>query len=206
MSRSITTEPRIVAHYQCPNCGHKLGDDPPMQATPDIVPQHGDRLLDTAPRLCALVSELAKIVGPQDVVLVGSAPMAVRSIRDVGDLDVLVHGAAMTRLRMVLEIHAGLKVTMADENLMAIGVDVGMMQLSSRIVHFANATDLTELELFEESIHFDIPCASQGRSLRWAVMSLGHCRRIKRARGQMKDLEDLRSIGDYLRRSNEVID
>lgn len=134
------------------------------------------------PHLDRLLAKLLELgVKKDEVVLVGSVPLAIRDVRDVRDLDVLCDLGVIERIE---ERHG--KLVHRDMGLnrgyAAAWVDGDMMiQMSAGIENFASTVDLTNEEVREGAEDW------KG----WKVLSFMHCVKIKRALRRDKDLDDL---------------
>lgn len=152
----------------------------------EYMPMGGDGARGLPPRFTALIAGLRghfrDKVEPDEYVILGSAAMAVRGIRDVEDLDVLVHPRAMARLgyaptqeRTVLDVSLG---------------DVrGLAQVSPLLTPFYGDTgDVTSLAVFMTTEWwYGIP-----------VIDISVVSDLKRRRGLEKDFEDVRALNAYV--------
>ncbi len=114
------------------------------------------------------------------LVLVGSAVLATRGIRDVRDLDVLASGELFHYLR-------GRSPTEVIDDQLAFMTPVGVIQVGTRLVSFARGSSLTSFDVFRDA----------ERWKGWRVMSLEHLEEFKRAVGRQKDQEDLHLIKEW---------
>ena len=114
------------------------------------------------------------------LVLVGSAALATRGIRDVRDLDVLASGEMFHYLR-------GRSPTDVIDDQLAFQTPSGVIQVGTRMVSFGRKSGLTS---------FDIRRAAE-RWESWWVISLEHLQEFKRTVDRDKDREDLRLIDTW---------
>jgi hypothetical protein len=115
-------------------------------------------------------------VDSQRVVLIGSAPLAIRNLRDVNDLDVLCTPDQFDKLRR----HAS---ELQYDDCAAIQTPFGVIQVSSNLAYFT-ATDVTEEAAFTDADHWG----------GWLVLSLKHCVAIKKGAMREKDMDDLQLL------------
>lgn len=111
------------------------------------------------------------------LVLVGSAVLAVRGIRDVRDLDVLASPEVFAYLK-------GCEPADQTEDEVAFRSARGVIQIGTKMVSFAKGSSLTAFDVRQGSRIWQ----------KWRVMSLEHLKDFKRAVGRQKDLEDLQLI------------
>jgi hypothetical protein len=136
------------------------------------------------PKFALLLEGLEKIVGPEDAVLVGSAPLAIREIRDVNDLDVLVRSEVFDVLREV----SGVLGDGADRMVVFQTPEGLSIQITDRLLNHAATAGITEEDVWS--------AAEEWRN--WRVLNLQQCRRIKEATRREKDYEDLALIRHFL--------
>jgi len=147
--------------------------------------------MNATPRYDALTRELRRLISPSQVVLVGSAPLAYRGLRDVNDLDVLVEESAFQRISKHFP-HDWSVEHDTERDIYGASTPAGMIQLSSHAAPFVGEVGLCSYDIVSKATNTD-----DG----WLIMSLEHVYRIKLARRQEKDLDDLRLIGELLNRT-----
>ncbi|APU89006.1 hypothetical protein Rctr197k_223 [Virus Rctr197k] len=128
-----------------------------------------------------LVTELDKIINPGTpaVVLLGSAVLAVRGLRDVNDLDVLVSPATFAHLVETAEPSD------RTDNAMSFQTPAGMIQLASALAAFGPHFPFVEGDVYLSAQGFVV----MGQH-RW-VLDLELFVRAKKAFGREKDFDDL---------------
>lgn len=153
----------------------------------------------TAPRLDAYASCLrtallaVRQVGTPDLVLVGSAPMAALSLRDVRDLDVLVSEDLFAKLSGYFQQAYGEAYEAHDGQAFAVAVpDLGTIEVATDYKRFADV-GLATSDVFERAL---APGATRV-GLDFRVMALYHMELVKRAAGRDKDLEDLQLLASF---------
>lgn len=135
--------------------------------------------IKSTPRYIALKRELAKLVSTSACVLVGSAALAARGIRDVNDLDVIVDSTTLEALRP--------KATEALGTCLAFKTLAGTIQISDRIEDHAPGVRCDSRAMMMRADDF-----GSGR-----VISAADLRTLKKALGRDKDLEDLRLMDEW---------
>lgn len=139
------------------------------------------------PRFDAFLVALARIVPVDECVLIGSAVLAVRGIRDVEDLDVLVKPRVLDRLRVADDLKS-LDVDLPDDG-------KGVLQLATSLSAFyAVDLALSVDEVFQRRER----AAAVGYDTRgWWVMTLNQCIEIKRKLDREKDLADVEALQKF---------
>lgn len=156
------------------------------------------------PKFKALCHELLKLVHPSEVVLVGSAVLAVRKLRDVNDLDVITWGSVVDRL-----VSKG-QPTARDGSRLEFRTEHGVIQLTDHFWGFAANCDLPVVEIMEKaelwnsSISAGVemfmlpegapPEVSDKTSIAWRIFCMDHFIQFKRACNREKDFADLRLL------------
>ena len=143
------------------------------------------------PRYHALTRELRRVLSPNQVVLVGSAALAHRYMRDVNDLDVLVEEKAFQWMTKHFP-HDWSVEHDTERDIYAASTPAGMIQLSSHAAAFVGSAGLCAQDIVKNALH-----TVDGL----LIMSLTHVYQVKLARRQEKDLDDLRLIGELLDRT-----
>lgn len=116
------------------------------------------------------------------IVLVGSAPLAVRGIRDVNDLDVLCRPEVFARLCPMASVVGAEAFALGT-----IGAPCGVIQLTDHLPHFTgDRTGLGTSWLSADDVF-----AAADRRGDWLVMCMGHMLLVKRHRGFEKDRDDI---------------
>lgn len=145
-----------------------------------------DKLLSAPDKFIVLTHALRHVlrVDGGRCVLVGSAALAIRNIRDVNDLDVIVDQELFellcARARTLVDAEKVVAFEY-DHDKLAVQTSRGVIQISTDFYNFAKGANISVEELGRDA----------DRWFTWAVISLPHFKRFKTAMGRMKDLEDL---------------
>lgn len=132
------------------------------------------------PKFEALVAHLGHHCTAGEVLLMGSAPLAVRGLRDVNDLDVLVGVDKFVRL-------VGMRIpdSVIEDGCLAIITPAGQIQISSNPQAHIQSIEIPYAELWRDAEkHLGV----NG----FLVMSLAHMMEVKLKAGRPKDGDDVR--------------
>ena len=144
----------------------------------------------------ALLNELARLTDPSRVILVGSAAMAVRGIRDVNDLDVL---AASVRVDEIRNKAPG---CFGTEDAVAVQTPAGVIQAATSMRVFAAASPIETVDVADGADQWRgfLPESKDIRTI-----GLVHLVAFKKAVAREKDLADIELIEAYLEQhGNEI--
>lgn len=170
---------------------HELVERGVRLAAPDhireLMPMGGQGAEGLPPRYAAMVAQLHTHfrgqVKEDEYVLLGSAPLAVRGIRDVEDLDVLLHPRAMARLGYAPDV---------ERTVLDVSVDdvKGVAQISPLLTPF-----------YGPGVGQITPMAVYFTTEWWygqPILDISIATALKEGRALDKDHEDVRAMGAYV--------